>query len=117
MIHTKNTNLILVMDKPYNFIMDKPYNSIVDSPYVSIMDKPHNYIIMCNFTLRNSQKPGEETNKWCRVAKLSLHVFLILGRVDLVADHLNIRFIFSIFVFTKFLVLLPGRISLQMFRV
>ena len=78
------------MDKPYNFIMDKPYNSVVDSPYVSIMDKPHNYIIMCNFTLRNSQKPGEETNKWCRVAKLSLHVFLILGRVDLVADHLNI---------------------------
>ena len=80
------------------------------------MDKPHNYIIMCNFTLRNSQKPGEETNKWCRVAKLSLHVFLILGRVDLVADHLNIRSMFSIFVFTKDLVLMQGRISLQIFE-
>ena len=90
--------------------MDKPYNSIVDSPYVSNMDKPHNYNVMCNFTLRNSQKPGEETNKWCRVAKLSLDVLFILGRVDLVVDHLNIQPMFSIFVFTKDLVLLPGRI-------
>ena len=61
--------------QPSHLTSNKPYNSIVDNLYISIMDKPHNYIIMCNFTMRNSQKPGEETNKWCRVAKLSLHAF------------------------------------------